>query len=73
MLEAEPAHEKCLQWSNVCVEVMNSCCLKCAAVLQMKDNILMHLVGDMMYINIVRTVGNENCLPFSHCNTLVLL
>lgn len=36
----------------------------------MKDNILIHVIGDMMYINIVSTVGNENGLLFSYCNAL---
>lgn len=47
--------------SNVCVASMNSCCLNGEA---------MCTVGDMMYINIVSTVGNENGLLFSYCNTL---
>jgi len=56
--------------SNVCVASMNSCCLNYALVLQMKDNILIRIIGDVMFINIVSTVGSENGLLFSYCNTL---
>jgi len=55
----------------MCVASINSCCLNCAAVLQMKDNILIHIIGDMMYINTESAAGNENGLLFSYCNALL--
>jgi hypothetical protein len=55
--------------SNVSVASMNSC-FELRNCVTNEDNVLIHIVGDVMYVNIVSTVGNENGLLFSHCNTL---
>jgi len=73
LCEMSVSKESVCNKSNVCVASINSCCLNCATVLQMKDSILIHIIGDMMYINVVSTDGNENGLLFSYCNALFCL